>query len=451
VIRILRDKHEHIYGDFMRAFWNEKVETMPLRDLQKLQLKALKRQLVHVFENNPIYRSKLKKAGISSQDITTLEDIKKIPFSFKDELREHYPIGLQCVPQDRVIRYHMSSGTTGKPICCGYTQQDLETWSDLMARAFYAAGARKDDIFQNAYGYGLFTGGLGFHYGAEKVGMSVIPTAAGNTVRQIMIMKDMKTTVLGCTPSYAQLLGETLHKKGVDVENELFLRIGLFGAEPWTDELRERVEKSLGLSVHGGGAFDHYGLTEMCGPGVATECKERSGLHIWADHFLVEIIDPDSGESVDPGEKGELVITTLSKQCTPFLRYRTRDITVLHMDECDCGRTHPRIQKIMGRSDDMLIIRGVNVFPSQIEYVLLQHPELAEPFQIIITKSGALDRLLLKVEQRDTSVSRSDLQDLLESELKDSLQVSVQVKVEPPNTLPRFEGKARRIIDNRSS
>lgn len=450
IVRILREKSEPAIGDYMKEFWNEKMETLPYEDLQELQLKALKKQVAHVFHNNPVYKLKFKKAGITPDDITTLDDIEKIPFSVKDELREHYPIGLQCVPQNEVVRYHMSSGTTGKPICCGYTRQDLETWSDLMARAFYAAGGRKGDIFQNAYGYGLFTGGLGFHYGAEKAGMSVIPTAAGNTVRQIMIMKDMKTTILGCTPSYAQLLGETLYEEGVDVENELFLRIGLFGAEPWTDELRARIEESLGLTAHGGGAFDHYGLTEMSGPGVATECEARSGLHIWADHFLVEIIDPDSGEPVEPGEKGELVITTLSKQCTPFLRYRTRDITILNVEECDCGRTHPRIQKITGRSDDMLIIRGVNVFPSQIEYVLLQHDELAEPFQVIISRSGALDQLLLKVEQRGTTVSREDLEDMLKKELKDSLQVSVQVKVEPPNTLPRFEGKARRIIDNRS-
>ncbi|MBU7043662.1 MAG: phenylacetate--CoA ligase [Theionarchaea archaeon] len=436
----------------MSIFWNEKIETMPVRDLQTLQMKKLKAQVAHVFENNPVYRSKFKKAGITPDDITTLTDIEKIPFSVKDELRAQYPIGLQCAPQEQVVRYHMSSGTTGKPICCGYTRQDLEIWSDMMARAFCAAGGGQKDIFQNAYGYGLFTGGLGFHYGAEKVGMSVIPTAAGNTSRQIMIMKDMKTTILGCTPSYAQLLGETLSREGCDVEHELFLRIGLFGAEPWTEELRDRMDKTLGLSAHGGGAFDHYGLTEMCGPGVATECQNRCGLHIWADHFLVEIIDPDSGEPVNPGEKGELVITTLSKQCTPFLRYRTRDITILHEELCECGRTHPRIEKIMGRSDDMLIIRGVNVFPSQIEYVLLQHMELAEPFQIIINKSGPLDRLLLKVEQRDTIplLSRDDLQEILEAELKDSLQISVQVIVEAPNTLPRFEGKARRIIDNRS-
>ncbi|MBU7032928.1 MAG: phenylacetate--CoA ligase [Theionarchaea archaeon] len=434
----------------MKEVWNEKIETLPFRDLQELQLKALKRQVSHVFHNNPVCKSKFTKAGITPDDIATLDDIVKIPFSIKDELREHYPIGLQCVPQDEVVRYHMSSGTTGKPICCGYTRQDLETWSDLIARAFYAAGGRKGDIFQNAYGYGLFTGGLGFHYGAERAGMSVIPTAAGNTTRQIMIMKDMKTTILGCTPSYAQLLGETLRGEGVDVENELFLRIGLLGAEPWTDELRMRIEDNLGFTAHGGGAFDHYGLTEMCGPGVAAECEARSGLHIWADHFLAEIIDPDTGEPLEPGEQGELVITTLSKQCIPFLRYRTRDITVLTLEECECGRTHPRIQKITGRSDDMLIIRGVNVFPSQIEYVLLQHAELAEPFQIIISRAGALDQLLVKVEQRDTTGSRGDLEDILERELKDSLQVSVQVQVEAPNTLPRFEGKARRIIDNRS-
>lgn len=436
-------------ADHMKSYWNEKMETLPFKELQKAQLEKLKRQVHHVYEHNAVQKKKLKAAGVTPDDIKTLDDLAKIPFSVKDELREHYPLGLQCVPQEEVVRYHMSSGTTGKPICCGYTWNDVDTWAEVMARSLYAAGGRKGDVFQNAYGYGLFTGGLGFHYGAEKLGMSVIPTAAGNTARQILVMKDMKTTFLGCTPSYAQLLGEELEREGIDVVDELHLRLSLFGAEPWTDELRERVEKSLGLKAHGGGAFDHYGLTEMTGPGVASECEAQTGLHVWSDHFLPEIIDPETGEQLEPGEKGELVLTTLSKEAMPFLRYRTRDITVLDFAECACGRTHPRIQKIMGRSDDMLIIRGVNVFPSQIENVLLQHHELAEPFQIIINRAGALDQLVVKVEQRDTNVSRDSLKKVLERELRESLMVSVLVEVEPPNTLPRFEGKARRIIDER--
>lgn len=430
-------------------YWNKKMETLPFRELQDLQLKKLKKQVNHMYENNPIQKRKLKNAGITPGDIKTLDDLQRIPFSVKDELREHYPLGLQCVPQEEVVRYHMSSGTTGKPICCGYTRGDIDIWGELMARSLYAAGGRKRDVFQNAYGYGLFTGGLGFHYGAEMVGMSVVPTAAGNTARQILVMKDLKTTFLACTPSYAQLIGETLEKEGVDVVNDLYLRCALFGAEPWTDELRVRVEKSLGLKAHGGGAFDHYGLTEMTGPGVATECEAKTGLHVWSDHFLAEIIDPDTGEQLGPGEKGELVLTTLSKEAVPFLRYRTKDITVLDTDVCECGRTHPRIKKIMGRSDDMLIIRGVNVFPSQIEHVLLQHDELAEPFQIIISRAGTLDRLALKVEQRDITVSRDDIKSALEKELRETLLVSVLVQVEKPNTLPRFEGKAKRIIDER--
>lgn len=433
----------------MSSYWNEKMETLPFKELQALQLERLKRQVKHVYENNAIQRKKLKDAGVTPADIRTLDDLQKIPFSVKDELREHYPIGLQCVPQEEVLRYHMSSGTTGKPIACGYTREDIEVWAEVMARSLYAAGGRKGDIFQNAYGYGLFTGGLGFHYGGEKLGMSVIPTAAGNTARQILVMKDMHTTFLGCTPSYAQLLGETLEKEGVDVVNELELRVGLHGAEPWTDELRERIEKSLGFKAHGGGAFDHYGLTEMTGPGVASECEARTGLHVWSDHFLAEIIDPETGEQVEPGEKGELVLTTLSKEAVPFLRYRTKDITVLDTEPCECGRTHPRIRKIMGRADDMLIIRGVNVFPSQIEHVLLQHDELAEPFQIVINRQGALDQLMVRVEQRDISVSRDALKGMLEKELRETLLVSVLVEVEKPNTLPRFEGKARRIIDER--
>jgi phenylacetate-CoA ligase len=434
----------------MTSYWNEKMETLPFKELQNLQLRRLKMQVNHMYENNSVYRKKLKNAGVTSEDIKTLNDIQKIPFSVKDELREHYPIGLQCVPQEDVIRYHMSSGTTGKPICCGYTRDDIETWAELIARSLYAAGGRKGDVFQNAYGYGLFTGGLGFHYGAEKLGMAVIPTAAGNTARQLLVMKDMKTTFLGCTPSYAQLLGENLEKQGVDVVTELFLRVGLFGAEPWTHELRERIEQSLGLKAHGGGAFDHYGLTEMTGPGVASECEARLGLHVWADHFLAEIIDPETGEPGAPGERGELVLTTLTKRAMPFLRYRTRDITILDTEQCECGRTHPRIRKIMGRSDDMLIIRGVNVFPSQIEHVLLQHTELAEPFQVIINRPGALDQLIVRVEQRDTSISRDSLKSMLEKELRETLLVSVAVEVENPNTLPRFEGKARKIIDERT-
>lgn len=433
----------------MTTYYNEKMETLPFKELQKLQPEKLKRQVNHVYEHNPIQKRKLKDAGISPGDIKTLDDLQKIPFSVKDELREHYPIGLQCVPQEDVVRYHMSSGTTGKPICCGYTRTDIEVWAEVMARSLYAAGGRRGDIFQNAYGYGLFTGGLGFHYGGEKLGMSVIPTAAGNTARQILVMKDMQTTFLGCTPSYAQLLGETLEKEGVDVLHELKLRAGLFGAEPWTEELRERIEKSLGFKAHGGGAFDHYGLTEMTGPGVASGCEARSGLHVWSDHFLAEIIDPETGEQLEPGEKGELVLTTLSKEAMPFLRYRTKDITALDIEECECGRTHPRIRKIMGRADDMLIIRGVNVFPSQIEHVLLQHNELAEPFQIIINRRGALDNLIVRVEQRDTAVEKDRLKSTLEKELREALLVSVQVEVENPNTLPRFEGKARRVIDER--
>ncbi len=433
----------------MTEYWNKKMETMPLKELQAVQLEKLKRQVKHMYEHNPVHKKKFKNAGVAPEDIKTLDDIQKIPFSVKDELREHYPIGLQCVPQEKVVRYHMSSGTTGKPIACSYTKEDIEVWGELMARSLYAIGGRKGDIFQNAYGYGLFTGGLGFHYGAEMLGMSVIPTAAGNTARQILVMKDMQTTFLACTPSYAQLLAETLEREGVDIVNELSLRVGLHGAEPWTDELRERIETGLGFSAHGGGAFDHYGLTEMTGPGVASECEERCGLHVWGDHFLAEIIDPETGEPVEPGERGELVLSTLSKEAMPFLRYRTKDITILDTEVCECGRTHPRIRKIMGRSDDMLIIRGVNVFPSQIEHILLQHDELAEPFQIIIDKPGALDQLVLKVEQKDTTVSRDDLKRTLEKELRESLLVSVKVDVEKPNTLPRFEGKARRIIDQR--
>ncbi len=433
----------------MSDYWNEKMETLPLKELHAVQLRKLRAQVHHMYEHNPIYKKKFKETGVTPDSVKTLDDIQKIPFSVKDELREHYPIGLQCVPQEEVIRYHMSSGTTGKPICVGYTKKDIETWGELMARSLYAAGGRRGDIFQNAYGYGLFTGGLGFHYGAETLGMSVIPTAAGNTARQMLVMKDMQTTFLACTPSYAQKLTEALEKEGIDVINELRLRVGLFGAEPWTNELRERIEEGLGLQAHGGGAFDHYGLTEMTGPGVASECEAKSDLHVWSDHFLVEIIDPSTGEHVEPGERGELVLSTLSKEAMPFLRYRTRDITVLDTEPCECGRTHPRIRKIMGRADDMLIIRGVNVFPSQIEHVLLQHTELAEPFQVIINRPGALDQLVVKVEQRDTSVSRTDLKKVLEKELRESLLVSVTVEVEKPNTLPRFEGKARRIIDER--
>jgi phenylacetate-CoA ligase len=377
--------------------------------------------------------------------IKKLSDISKLPFTKKDDLRDHYPYGIRAVPLDRIKRIHASSGTTGIPTVVSYTSHDLDRWADLMARCYSCAGVLPTDIVQNAYGYGLFTGGLGFHMGAERLGALVIPTATGNTKRQIKMMKDMRTSVLCCTPSYSLYIIEELAEEGLS-PSDLDLRIGMFGAEPWSDETRKIIEDKLDIA-----AQDLYGMSELYGPGVAVECPEQNGLHIWSDEFLVETINPDTGEVLSPGEKGEIVFTMLTREAMPLLRYRTRDLAVIEYEKCSCGRSHPRIMRIKGRSDDMLIVGGVNVFPSQIEDILMRMDELGEQYQIVL-ETDRLDHISVKVEVSPNHWVKADMKELtkkVEESLIASLTLRAKVELLAPGTIPRSEGKAKRVIDLR--
>ena len=428
--------------------WDEKFETMPREELQQLQLERLQSVVNRAYRNVKFYNEKFKELGISPEDIKSLEDVRLLPFTTKDDLRENYPYGMFAVPLRDIVRIHSSSGTTGKPTVVGYTRNDLELWSNLVARIMTAAGVTKDDIIQIAFGYGLFTGGFGLHYGAEKIGATVIPISSGNTDRQIMIMQDYHTTVLVCTPSYALVIADRMEELGVDPQS-LSLRIGLFGAEPWSEQMRQEIESKLKID-----AYDNYGLSEIIGPGVAGECEEKNGMHINEDHFLVEIIDPETGEPLPPGEEGELVITTLTKEALPLIRYRTRDITRIHYDPCKCGRTTARMERVKGRTDDMLIIRGVNVFPSQIEEVLFSIEGTEPHYQIIVDREGRLDTLTVLVEISpgifsDEMKQQKRIIEEIEEKLFSVLGLKVRVKLVEPKTLQRFEGKAKRVIDKR--
>jgi phenylacetate-CoA ligase len=431
-------------------YWNKKFETATRDELRKHQLQLLKEKVKFCYENTAFYRNRLKNAGISPDDIKTLEDAQKIPFTVKDDLRDTYPFGMVAVHLDDVVEIHASSGTTGNPIVAAYTPNDMDVWAELMARSLYATGVRKQDVIHNAYGYGLFTGGLGFHYGAQKIGSTIIPVSGGMTQRQIKLMKDLGSTVLCCTPSYAIYLAEAMNKEGVDSRKDLKLKIGNFGAEPWSERIRERIEKDLGIE-----AFDIYGLTELCGPGVSVECSEHNGLHIWEDHFLVETIDPKTGEVLPAGEEGELVFTPLTKTGLPLLRFRTRDISVIETEKCDCGRTHSRMMRVTGRSDDMLIIRGVNVFPSQIEYVIMGFPELAAQYQIVLDRPEALDVFAIKAElTEETSKSTQEELNALTLRIKQKVSnitgISPIIELVKPGEIPRTAGKAKRVLDLRS-
>ena len=425
-------------------FWDEKTETLPKRDLEELQLKRLKKTVAQV-QNVEFYRRLLGEAHVRPEDIRTLGDIEKIPFTRKQDLRDGYPFGFFAVPIHEVVRIHTTSGTTGKPTVVGYTRNDLQTWADLIARNMTMVGLTDRDIFQNMVNYGMFTGGLGFHYGAEKIGMTVIPSATGNTRRQIEMIQDFGVTAIHCTPSYAMHLAEVAEETGACLDS---LTTGLFGAEPWSDAMRAELEKKLGVT-----AFDSYGLSELFGPGVAFECPERDGLHIWHDCYLVEIIDPLTGETLGDGERGELVVTPLVKEAMPLLRYRTGDITMRFEDECLCGRAK-KIARITGRSDDMLVIRGINVFPSQIEHVLLRIPEVGNHFMVYVDRVNHLDEMTIDVEINRDYFS-GELQDLARiqkkvvKELRDTLELRTTVKLVEPGSLPRFEGKAKRVIDRR--
>ncbi len=429
-------------------YWNEASECCSREDLEKLQLERLQGLVERVYRQVPFYRNRLEEAGIRPEDIRSLDDLQKIPFTTKADLRDNYPFGLFAVPMDEIIRLHASTGTTGKPTVVGYTRNDIETWAEVMARTLVSAGAHKGDIIQVAYGYGLFTGGLGAHYGAEKIGAAVVPVSTGNTKRQITLLEDFGTTVLCSTPSYALYLAEAAEERGVAIR-DLPLRVGVFGAEPWTDNLRKEIEKKLHVS-----AIDIYGLSEIIGPGVASECEAKDGLHIMEDHFLPEIIDPITGEPLGEGRTGELVVTTLTTEGIPLLRYRVRDITRLTRDRCPCGRTTARMERVTGRSDDMLIIRGVNVFPSQIESVLLEIPEAAPHYLIYVDRVKALDNLEIHVEVSEEMFSDevkelAKIEKRIKAEVESILGIAVQIKLVEPRSITRSEGKAVRVIDRR--
>ncbi|HEY5997506.1 MAG TPA: phenylacetate--CoA ligase [Candidatus Deferrimicrobiaceae bacterium] len=429
--------------------WNDEYETLPREALQALQLKRLHATVDRVFSAVPFYRSKLADAGYAPGSIRSLADLSSLPFTTKEDLRLTYPFGLFAEPMERVVRVHASSGTTGKPVVVGYTRKDIDTWSELMARTLSCGHATHKDVIQIAYGYGLFTGGLGAHYGAEKLGGTVIPMSGGNNKRQIMLMQDFRSTVLMSTPSYALNLAEILGEEGVDTET-LALRVGFFGAEPWSEAMRGEIEKKLKID-----AIDIYGLSEVMGPGVASEClEEKHGLHVFEDHFIPEIIDPATGAVLPLGETGELVFTTITKEAFPVIRYRTRDISRLIPEPCRCGRTHLRMERVSGRTDDMLIIRGVNVFPSQIESVLVSVEGVEPHYQLIVSREESLDVLEVQVEVdeaifSDKVKSLESLSKRVEHTIKDLLGISCKVKLVEPKTIQRSEGKAKRVIDNR--
>ncbi len=424
-------------------------ETMPRPDLEALQLRRLQAVVERVYHLVPFYRRRMDDVGVKPEHIRTLADLELLPFTTKQDLRDNYPFGMFAVPMDQVVRIHASSGTTGKPTPVGYTQRDLDIWAEVIARTLAAGGVHRGDIVHIAYGYGLFTGGLGFHYGAERLGAAVIPVSGGQTRRQVMLIQDFGPTVICCTPSFALYLAEVAQEMGVNFK-ETKLRVGFFGAEPWSEAMRTEIENRLHLD-----ALDIYGLSEIIGPGVGIECIEaKNGLHLFEDHFLPEIIDPVTLERLPAGETGELVITTLTKEALPLLRYRTRDVTSLTYTPCKCGRTLARMSRIKGRSDDMLIIRGVNVFPSQIESVLMEFPGLAPHYQLIVEREGHLDTLEVAVEVDETVFSDEvkELQTLakrIERQIKDYLSVSVKVRLVEPRSIPRSEGKAQRVIDRR--
>jgi phenylacetate-CoA ligase len=429
-------------------YWEPDRECMDREELEQLQLERLQATLNRVYAHVPFYRKRFDAMGISPEDVTSLADLSRLPFTTKEDLRDNYPYGLFAVPMREVVRVHASSGTTGAPTVVGYTRNDIKTWSNLVARILVAGGVTKDDVVQIAFGYGLFTGGFGLHYGAERLGASVIPTSSGNTARQIKVMVDFKTTALVSTPSYALLIGDTLREKGIPV-SALSLRYGLFGAEPWSDAMRQEIEGKLGIV-----ATDNYGLSEIIGPGVSGECLERKGLHINEDHFLVETVNPDTLLPVPPGETGELVFTTLTKEAFPMIRYRTRDLTRMLPGPCPCGRTGRLMSRVLGRSDDMLIIKGVNVFPSQIESVLCEIEGTEPHYQIIVERKGAMDEATVLVEAAesiffDQMRRQREMVERIEKRLAQELGISVQVKLVEKKTLERFEGKAKRVIDNR--
>lgn len=428
--------------------WNKTKECMSRDQMRALQGERLRKTVHRVYHNTPFYRNKMQELGLTPDDIKTVDDIVKLPFTTKQDLRDNYPYGLFAVPMSEIIRLHASSGTTGIPTVVGYTRKDLSVWQEMIARCLTAFGADKHDIFSVAYGYGLFTGGLGMHYGVENLGATVIPMSSGNTAKQIQLMHDFAPTALACTPSYALYLAEAIAASKFSLD-EFRLRIGIFGAEPWTENMRREIESKLGID-----AYNIYGLSEIMGPGVSHECSAKDGSHIIEDHFLPEIISPDTLEQLPMGQQGELVFTTITKEGIPLLRYRTKDLCSLNDTACSCGRTNVRMSRIMGRSDDMLIIRGVNVFPSQIESVILDNPEFEPQYQILLNRVNNLDTIQVQVELREEfytdEINRIvDLRKKLTANMQSVLGLGVDVKIVEPRIIPRSEGKSQRVIDNR--
>jgi phenylacetate-CoA ligase len=429
--------------------WNKEIEQMDRKKMRELQLEKLKKLVSYVYENVPFYRKKMDEIGIKPEHIKTLEDIRNLPVTTKNDLRDNYPFGLFAVPMSKVVRIHASSGTTGKPTVVGYTKKDIENWSEMVARIASAGGVSENDIAQIAFGYGLFTGGFGLHYGLEKIGVTVVPASSGNTKRQVQLMQDFGVTVLVCTPSYALHIADVVYEMGLNPKKDLKLKYGLFGAEPWSESIRKEIESRLEII-----ATDNYGMSELIGPGVSGECLEKCGMHVNEDFFFVEVVDPETGEWVDENEKGELIITPLEKEALPLLRYKTGDLSRVVYEPCRCGRTTARIMKIMGRSDDMLIVRGVNVFPSQIEEVLLEVEGIAPHYQIIVDRKDNIDYLEIWVEVVD-SIFFDEMKKLVELENKiverlyTLLGLKVKVRLVEPKTIERSQGKAKRIIDRR--
>ncbi len=428
--------------------WNEKIECASRSEMEAIQSERLIQTVKRIYHNNEGYRKKMQEKGLVPGDIKSVADLSKLPFTTKSDLRDGYPFGMFTVPMSEIVRVHASSGTTGKPTVVGYTRNDLQMWAEVVTRSLSMAGVHQNDIVQVAYGYGLFTGGLGLHYGTENLGATVIPISGGNTDKQILLMQDFGTTVIACTPSYALFLAETMKEMNIAPES-LQLRVGIFGAEPWSENMRREIEAKLKIK-----AIDIYGLSEVIGPGVSCECEHQCGMHVMEDHFIPEIIDPATLEPMPPGEKGELVFSTVTKEGMPILRYRTRDLTRLIYDQCECGRTLVRMEKCMGRSDDMLIIRGVNVFPSQIESVLLEMSETEPHYLLIIEREETLDvvNLLVEVQEQFFSDEIKQLESLrkkLTDKIQSTLGISVRVKLVEPKTIERTAGKAKRVIDNR--
>lgn len=429
-------------------YFNKEAETMPREQIKELQSERLVTLVKKVYDNVPFYKKKFDEMGLKPEDVKGLDDIVRLPFTVKQDLRDNYPFHLFAVPMKQIVRVHASSGTTGKPTTVGYTKKDIDTWAELAARSLGCAGADDESIVQVAYGYGLFTGGLGLHYGVERLGGTVIPMSGGNTQKQLMLMEDFGSTQLACTPSYAMYLGESLAAYGKTTK-DMKLKSGIFGAEPWSESLRKKIEETLDIK-----AYDIYGLSEIMGPSVAMECECQDGLHIWEDHFIAEIIDPDTLEVLPDGSEGELVITTITKEGIPLIRYRTRDISKLNTQVCACGRTHARIARVKARTDDMLIIRGVNVFPSQIESVLLAVEGVEPHYEIIVTREQTMDNLEISVELSenfafDTISSVESLAKTITHKLESVLGISSVIRLVEPKSITRFEGKAKRVTDKR--